>query len=172
MERPPTRPLGVDPILRFFQSFEIQNRLTKHGPVVVTSHVGCAICWRPENQSTIYGFQLPQLNGRATPDESPAIARPVPMPVSFVALSVSNRPDRMEGGRRDNQASGRRVVMKGQRPTQPKSAQKVSDAIIAKRYLELQRLRDEVRKAEISRPMDAPYSKDQAGPHYRAPNTA
>ena len=52
--------------------------------------------------------------------------------------------------------------MKRQSPTQAKDAPKPSDAILAKRYLELQRLRDEVRKAEISRPMDAPYSKDQA----------
>jgi hypothetical protein len=62
--------------------------------------------------------------------------------------------------------------MKRQIPTQAKDAPKPSDAILAKRYLELQRLRDEVRKAEISRAVDAPYSKDQAGPHYRAPNTA
>jgi hypothetical protein len=62
--------------------------------------------------------------------------------------------------------------MKSQRPTQLKSAPKVSDAIIAKRYLEFQRLRDEVRKAEISRAASTPCSKDQAGPHYRAPNTA
>ena len=60
--------------------------------------------------------------------------------------------------------------MKRQSPTQAKNARK--DAILAKRYLELQRLRDEVRKAEISRAVDAPYSKDQADPHYRAPNTA
>ena len=60
--------------------------------------------------------------------------------------------------------------MKRQSPTQAKNARK--DAILAKRYLELQRLRDEVRKAEISGLMDAPYSKDQADPHYRAPNTA
>ena len=60
--------------------------------------------------------------------------------------------------------------MKRPTPTQAKNARK--DAILAKRYLELQRLRDEVRKAEISRAVDAPYSKDQADPHYRAPNTA
>ena len=62
--------------------------------------------------------------------------------------------------------------MKRQSPTQAKDAPKPSDVILAKRYLELQRLRDEVRKAEISRAVDAPYSKDQAGPHYRVPNTA
>ena len=62
--------------------------------------------------------------------------------------------------------------MKRQSPTQAKNTCKPSDAILAKRYLELQRLRDEVRKAEISHTTDAPYSKDQAGPHYRAPNTA
>jgi hypothetical protein len=55
--------------------------------------------------------------------------------------------------------------MKRQSPTQAKNELKLSDAILAKRYLELQRLRDEVRKAEISRAVDAPYSKDQAGPH-------
>jgi hypothetical protein len=52
--------------------------------------------------------------------------------------------------------------MKRQIPTQAKDAPKPSDAILAKRYLELQRLRDEVRKAEATRAMDAPYSKDQA----------
>ena len=62
--------------------------------------------------------------------------------------------------------------MKRPTPTQAKNARELSDVILAKRYLELQRLRDEVRKAEISRLMDAPYSKDQAGPHYRAPKTA
>ena len=41
--------------------------------------------------------------------------------------------------------------MKCQRPTQTRSARKLSDAIIARRYLELQKLRDEVRKAEIYR---------------------
>jgi hypothetical protein len=40
--------------------------------------------------------------------------------------------------------------MKAQRPTQVKNARKLSDAIIARRYLDLQRLRDEVRTAEIS----------------------
>jgi hypothetical protein len=62
--------------------------------------------------------------------------------------------------------------MKSQRPMQAKDAPKPSDAILAKRYLEFQRLRDEVRKAEISRTAGTPCSKDQAGPHYRAPNTA
>ena len=62
--------------------------------------------------------------------------------------------------------------MKRQSATQAKNAHKPSDAILAERYLELQRLRDEVRKAEINGMIDAPYSKDQAGPHYRAPNTA
>jgi hypothetical protein len=57
--------------------------------------------------------------------------------------------------------------MKSQRPTHAKNAQKLSDAIIAKRYLELQRLRDEVRKAETSRAVDAPYSKrtKRSAPH-------
>ena len=34
------RPPSVDPIQRSIQNFEIQNRLTKHGPVVATSRVG------------------------------------------------------------------------------------------------------------------------------------
>jgi hypothetical protein len=49
--------------------------------------------------------------------------------------------------------------MKSQRPTQAKNAQKLSGAIIAKRYLEVQRLRDEVREAEISRSIASPSSK-------------
>ena len=53
--------------------------------------------------------------------------------------------------------------MKRQSLTQAKNAPKPSDAILAKRYLELQRLRDEVRKAEISGMIDAPYSR--SGPH-------
>jgi hypothetical protein len=40
--------------------------------------------------------------------------------------------------------------MKSQRPTHAKKTQKLSDAIIAKRYLDLQRLRDEVKKVEQS----------------------
>ena len=38
--------------------------------------------------------------------------------------------------------------MKGQRSIQARIARRLSDAIIARRYLDLQRLRDEVRKAE------------------------
>ena len=38
--------------------------------------------------------------------------------------------------------------MKGQRSTQARIAGRLSGAIIARRYLDLQRLRDEVRKAE------------------------
>jgi hypothetical protein len=38
--------------------------------------------------------------------------------------------------------------MKARKPTQAKSARRPSDAIIAKRYLDLQKLRDEVSKAE------------------------
>jgi hypothetical protein len=56
--------------------------------------------------------------------------------------------------------------MKSQRLTQPTSARKVSDAILAKRYLELQRLRDEVRKAEISRATDARSPRGPSGLHY------
>ena len=55
--------------------------------------------------------------------------------------------------------------MKRQSPTQAKNAHKPSDAILAERYLELQRLRDEVRKAEISGMIDAPYSTGPGGPH-------
>jgi hypothetical protein len=52
--------------------------------------------------------------------------------------------------------SSRRIVMKGQRSTQARIARKLSGAIIARRYLDiiawryldLQRLRDEVRRAE------------------------
>ena len=39
--------------------------------------------------------------------------------------------------------------MKTQKPPQAKNLRKLSDAIIARRYLDLQRLRDKVRKAEI-----------------------
>jgi hypothetical protein len=45
--------------------------------------------------------------------------------------------------------------MNGQAPSQVKNARRLSDAIIAKRYFELQRLRDEVRKAETSHAMEA-----------------
>jgi hypothetical protein len=45
---------------------------------------------------------------------------------------------------------GRGNVVKIQRSTQAKYTRKFSDAIIAKRYLDLQRLRDEVRKAELN----------------------
>jgi hypothetical protein len=38
--------------------------------------------------------------------------------------------------------------MKTRKPTQAKSARKPADAIIAKRYLDLKKLRDEVSKAE------------------------
>jgi hypothetical protein len=48
--------------------------------------------------------------------------------------------------------------MKGQRPAQAKNARKLSDAIIAKRYLDLQKLRDEVRKAEINCRVHSLYS--------------
>jgi hypothetical protein len=42
------------------------------------------------------------------------------------------------------------VVMKTQKAAGAKNARKLSDAIIEKRYLDLQKLRDAVRKAEIS----------------------
>jgi hypothetical protein len=44
----------------------------------------------------------------------------------------------------------RKIVMKTQKPTQAKNTRRVSEAIIAKRYLEVQELRDVVRKAEIN----------------------
>jgi hypothetical protein len=59
--------------------------------------------------------------------------------------------------------------MKRQIPTQAKDAPKPSDAILAKRYLELQRLRDEVRKAEISRTTDARSPRGASGLHYIDP---
>jgi hypothetical protein len=40
--------------------------------------------------------------------------------------------------------------MKTQKPAEAKNARKLSDAIIEKRYLDLQKLRDAVRKAERS----------------------
>ena len=40
--------------------------------------------------------------------------------------------------------------VKSQIPTQAKNARKLSDAIIARRYHDLQKLRDQVRKAETS----------------------
>jgi hypothetical protein len=43
------------------------------------------------------------------------------------------------------------LMMKTRKPAQAKRARKISDAIIAKSYLDLQTLRDEVRKAETSR---------------------
>jgi hypothetical protein len=56
--------------------------------------------------------------------------------------------------------------MKRQSPTQAKNELKLSDAILAKRYLELQRLRDEVHKAEISRATDARSPRGPSGLHY------
>ena len=55
--------------------------------------------------------------------------------------------------------------MKRQSPMQAKNELKLSDAILAKRYLELQKLRDEVREAEIFGMMDAPCSREPSGPH-------
>ena len=55
--------------------------------------------------------------------------------------------------------------MKCPTPTQAKNARELSDVILAKRYLELQRLRDEVRKAEISGMTDAPYSRGPSSLH-------
>src|SRR5437870_3596358 len=48
--------LAVDPMQKSIQNFEILNRLTKHGPVVATSHVGCANGLRPEKPSMIFAF--------------------------------------------------------------------------------------------------------------------
>jgi len=44
--------------------------------------------------------------------------------------------------------SGRRIVVKNQAPTRAKKAWRLPDAVIARRYLDLQRLRDKVKKAE------------------------
>jgi hypothetical protein len=63
-------PTSVDPIQGSIQNFEIQNRLTKHGPVVAISRVGCANCLRPEKPSTIYGLIDRSLAVVPTADES------------------------------------------------------------------------------------------------------
>src|SRR5260370_4159133 len=169
-ERPPTRPPSVDPIEKSIQSSAIQSRLTKHGPVVATSQVGCANCLRREIPSTIYGLIGRSLAVVPTADEDPLSPVGFQFLVSFVALRITHRPDRMEGPQAETiRQEGCHETPNsdaGERCTQP------SDAILVKRYLELQRLRDEVRKAEISRLMDAPYSNDQTVPPYRAPNTA
>jgi hypothetical protein len=72
---------SVDPIQRSIQNFEIQNRLTKHGPVVATSRVGCANCLQPEKPSTIYGFTGRSLAVVPTADESTRNHPRVPIPV-------------------------------------------------------------------------------------------
>lgn len=51
--------------------------------------------------------------------------------------------------------------MTSQRPAQVKNTQELSDLTIAKRYFDLQRLRDEVRKAEISSAVRALHLKPQ-----------
>jgi hypothetical protein len=57
--------------------------------------------------------------------------------------------------------------MKTRKSTQAKSARKISDAIIAKSYLELQKLRDEVRKAETSRGLSLKASQENPPPRRR-----
>src|SRR5437667_7163231 len=64
-------PSVVDPMQRSIQNFEIQNRLTKHGPVVAASRVGCANGLRPEKPSTIYGLIGRGLPVVPTADEYP-----------------------------------------------------------------------------------------------------
>jgi hypothetical protein len=54
--------------------------------------------------------------------------------------------------------------MKSQRPAQAKNARKLSEGIIAKRYLDLQRLRDEVRREELRRGMHVLNAKRTARP--------
>src|SRR5216684_2231480 len=68
-------------------------------------------------------------------------------------LRAAGELDRLVGLRQSGRGKG--VVMKGQRPAHAKNERKYSDAIIAKRYVDLQRLRDEVRRAEISRGVHA-----------------
>jgi hypothetical protein len=54
--------------------------------------------------------------------------------------------------------------MKIQRPTQAKNERKLSDAIMTKHYLDLQRLRDEVREAELGRGLHALSPKEATRP--------
>ena len=68
-------------------------------------------------------------------------------------LRAAGELDRLVGLRQSGRGKG--VVMKGQRSAHAKNERKYSDAIIAKRYVDLQRLRDEVRRAEISRGVHA-----------------
>jgi hypothetical protein len=62
-------------------------------------------------------------------------------------LQVHRQPDRLAWFRLSDRAGG--IVMKGHNSTKP-NVRKLSDDGIAKRYLDLQKLRDEVRKAESS----------------------
>src|SRR5712671_4367961 len=131
--------------------------------------LGARIACGGKNHRRFTDFNRYSLGGHSTADEMNRSR--VRCQCRYLRIENSS-PTRQNGRPAGRDKSGRRVVMKRQIPTQAKDAPKPSDAILAKRYLELQRLRDEVRKAEISRAVDAPYSKDQTGPPYRAPNTA
>jgi len=66
-------------------------------------------------------------------------------PFQLACASMETAQCGLSGAERDNQGG---IVVKSQRPTQAKNALELSRAIIARHYLDLQRLRDEVRKAE------------------------
>jgi hypothetical protein len=65
----------------------------------------------------------------------------------FVLLACANTVTHSGGFFSLGPKSIKGIVMKSQRPT-PAKLRTLSDAILANRYLDLQRLRDEVRKAE------------------------
>src|SRR5258708_10516199 len=77
---------------RSIQNFEIQNRLTKHGPVVATSRVGCANCLRPEKPSTIYGLIGRSLAVVATADRPAMRLWPVGSTLSARAWASTRSP--------------------------------------------------------------------------------
>jgi hypothetical protein len=59
------------------------------------------------------------------------------------------------------------LMMKTRKPAQAERGRKISDAIIAKSYLDLQILRDEVRKAETSRGLSLKPSQENPPPRRR-----
>src|SRR5260370_21182567 len=126
------------------------------------ARLGARIACGGKTHRRFTDFNRYSLGGHSTADEMNR--SPVPANAGIFCRIENSSPARQNGRPADRDKSGRRVVMKHQIPTQAKDAPKPSDAILAKRYLELQSLRDEVRKAEISRAVHAPYSKDQAGP--------
>ena len=90
-------------------------------------------------------------------------------PFQLACASMETAQCGLSGAERDNQGG---IVVKSQRPTQAKNALELSRAIIARHYLDLQRLRDEVRKAEISRGVHAlrPTKITLSAPHDRIEN--